>query len=410
MKKTELKRSLSLPLLIFYGMGTILGAGIYVLIGEVAGVAGKAAPLSFLLAAIVAGFTALSYGELSARIPKSAGEAAYLGAAFRSNLPAMLAGYGVIITGMISSATILNGFVGYLGEFITVQREVTITLVMIVLTFTALRGVNQSVWVATIVTILELLGLLIVIGFALKDGIPAGLRTGVPEMFVLDSGLWSGVFMGAFLAFFAYIGFEDIVNMAEEVKNPRRNLPRAIIWSLIIATFLYLVVALLAVNIVPPQQLAKSSAPLAEIISAVQTDALETRKLISFISLVAIINGALIQLIMASRVMYGMARQGLAPSLFSDIFPKWQTPLKATLIIGFLVTIIALSFKLLTLALATSMITLSVFCLVNIALIRLKAQPPKPSSSHISYPLIIPWLGLLLSLALLVMQILGNGH
>jgi APA family basic amino acid/polyamine antiporter len=409
--KTGLKRALSLPLITFYGLGTILGAGIYVLVGEVAGAAGMQAPLAFLLAALIAAFTAFSYGELATRIPRSAGEAAYAGAAFSSRLPAALAGYGVIVTGIVSAATILNGFVGYLHEFIPAHRELTIFIALLLMTALAIWGVTESVAAASVITLLEVAGLILVIALCADKESARAFAGRWTEM--LPSGntaLLTGMLGGAYIAFFAFVGFEDIVNMAEEVKHPERNLPRAIFISLGIATLLYIIVATLAVLVLSRDQLAASTAPLADMIAAGGRGGTIARPLISLISLVAVINGALIQIIMASRVLYGMASPALAiaPKSFHVVHPARRTPVRATLTVAAVVLAFALVFRTLTLALITSTVTLLVFSLINASLLRLKLRD---RSSHapppeLSCPLVVPILGLVLSLAFILLQFL----
>lgn len=401
-KKTELRRTLSLPLLCFYGLGTILGAGIYVLIGEVAGVAGMWAPLAFLTAALVAGFTALSYAELSSRIPKSAGEAAYLQKAFGLKLIAGCAGWGVVTTGIVSAATVTRGFVGYLEVFVDLPETPVIIVTLLLMGGLAIWGVGQSVIAASIVTALEVFGLIFVIALAghhLGD-VPDRWEELLPPVSLHG---WNQILLGGYLAFFAFIGFEDIVNLAEEAQEPRRNLPRAILFCLVVSTSFYIIVALIAVLALPPEQLADQKAPLAEILSQRGDWA---RVTISLISMVAVINGALIQIIMASRVVYGMAQVNLAPRVLGDVHPVTQTPVKGTLLVTAIIIILAVGFPLVGLAKATSTVTLIVFALVNAALWKIKCSKGKePESQPVHhYPIWIPVVGLILCLAALILQ------
>ena len=405
----SLKRSLSLPLLTFYGVGTILGAGIYVLIGEVAGEAGMRSPIAFLLAAVIAAFTALSYSELSSRIPRSAGEAAYVGAGLRLPLLAGAAGWGVVLTGIISASTIANGFVGYLNEFFSAHRELTICITVLCLALIAIWGVTESVVAASVVTVLEIVGLVLVVVLAGEHitTLPDRLPEMLPRFTTADG---SGIVVGAFIAFFAFIGFEDIVNMAEETREPRRTVPRAILISLVVSTFLYIAVAVVATLALPIEELAGSEAPLARI---VEQRGPYARTIISAISLVAVINGALIQIIMAARVVYGMARQKLAPSWFGAVHPVRRTPLRATVFAATIVLILSLALPLVTLAKLTSTVTLTVFTLVNLSLLRLKSAGAEKAEakaeagageSHISYPRWIPATGAILCIGFLLLQ------
>jgi len=398
-----LKRSLSLPLITFYGLGTIIGAGIYVLIGVVASKAGMFSPLAFLLAAFIAGFTAFSYAELTSRLPRSAGEAVYFQEAFGKRWLSSTIGWAVVAIGLVSAATIANGFVGYLEFFVQTPGWIAITCLVISLGLIAAIGISQSVWMATVITLIELGGLIFVLAVAGNnfDQLPERLPELIPS---LDASTWNGIFIGAFLAFYAFIGFEDMVNVAEEVKNAPRTLPKAIIIALVISTILYLAIALVAVLAVPIDDLASSTAPLALIVeNNVETGSYNSTLLISAISLIAVVNGALIQIIMASRVMYGMGNTGLAPRSLAKIHPRTQTPLFATGLTVLAVLILALWLPLVTLAQITSFITLSIFAGVNLALIKLKFRTPI-ISGVMHYPLWVPIMGALLSIIFLILQ------
>jgi amino acid transporter len=389
-----------LPLITFYGLGTIIGAGIYVLIGEVAGKAGMYTPFAFVLAGVVAAFTAFSYAELSARYPRSAGEAAYVEEAFHRNWLSAMIGYSVIAVGVVSAATLANGFVGYLALFVEIPDWVTICVLVTGLGLLALWGISESVWAATVITLLELFGLLLVL-FVARESL-ADLPQRWPELVPpLRAEPWWGIVFGGFLAFYAFIGFEDMVNVAEEVKDPRRNLPLAIILALCVSSTLYILVAVTAVLGLPPEVLSRSDAPLATLIAhSGQHSPLS----IGLISLVAVINGALIQIIMASRVVYGMARQHIAPRTFAHVNPNRRTPDRATLLITACVLVLALWLPLVRLAQITSFITLVVFTLVNAALWRLKLRTPQPVGI-VCYPMWVPVVGLMLCAGLIILQI-----
>ena len=398
-----LKRSLSLPLITFYGLGTIIGAGIYVLIGVVASKAGMFSPLAFLLAAFIAGFTAFSYAELSSRLPRSAGEAVYFQEAFGKRWLSSVIGWSVVSIGLVSAATIANGFVGYLEVFIQVPEWLTITCLVISLGLIAAIGISQSVWLATIITIIEVGGLIYVLVVAGNSF--SHLPERLPELIpTFDASTWNGIFIGAFLAFYAFIGFEDMVNVAEEVKDAPRTLPKAIILALVISTILYLAIALVAVLALPINELASSNAPLALIVEkSVETSSNKPMLLISAISLIAVVNGALIQIIMASRVLYGMGNTGLAHHKFADINPRTRTPLFSTGLTVLVVLVLALWLPLVTLAQITSFITLAIFTGVNLALIKLKLRAPVVAGV-VHYPLGVPIIGALLSILFLTLQ------
>jgi amino acid transporter len=395
-----LKRSLTTPLLVLYGLGNILGAGIYVLIGEVAAVAGYLAPLAFVVAALVVSFTAFSYAELSARYPLSAGEAVYVQEGFGQTWLSRLIGLLIALAGMASASTIANGFTGYLRIFVDLPDWFALTLLLLSLGALAAWGIKQSVWAASLLTLFEIAGLLLVV-FVAGDNLshlPARLTDLVPD----EPGNWPAVLTAAFLAFYAFIGFEDMVNVAEEVVEPQRTMPRAIIIALVIATLLYASVVLVAVLSVPPQQLAGSDAPLAMIYQAATG---EQAWILGAISLLAVVNGALIQMIMASRVFYGMARKDWLPRWLATINPRTQTPLPATVLVTLLVLIFALVLDLVALASLTSSLILVVFALMNASLLRIRRRHPKPLGVR-TFAAWIPWFGLLSSLALLFAQLL----
>lgn len=398
---TELKRSLPLSLITFYGLGTIIGAGIYVLIGKVAGLAGMYAPFAFALAAIIAAFTALSYAELSARYPRSAGEAAYVEEAFHRRLLSAMTGWSVVVIGIVSSATLANGFVGYLQVFVHTSHWLAIATLVIALGLLASWGISQSVWVATLTTVLELFGLLLVLVLA-RDSL-AELPQRWPELIPpLQGGAWLGIMLATFLAFYAFIGFEDMVNVAEEVKNPQRNLPLAIVIALIATTVIYVLIALVAVLAMTPEELARSDAPLASLIEHSGHQSVVSS--IGLIGLVAVVNGALIQIIMASRVVYGMARDGIAPVMFATVYARTQTPIRATLAVTLVILLLALWLPLVKLAEATSFITLIVFALINLSLWWLKVRTPHPPGI-VRYPLWVPITGFTLCIGLLLFRI-----
>jgi APA family basic amino acid/polyamine antiporter len=235
MTDIELKRSISLPLLSFYGIGTILGAGIYVLIGKVAGYAGLYTPWSFLVASILAGLSAFSYAELAARFPKSAGEAVYIQESFHRPPLSLLIGLMIVSVGTISSATLTHGLLGYLAHFVEWPDALVIVLAVAVLGGIVIWGIGESVLIASLMTVFEILGLVIIIWVA-REGFTQ-LPAQMPHMLPAPASMaWSGILLGAFVAFYAFIGFEDMVNVAEEVIQPQKNLPRGIIIALLVTT------------------------------------------------------------------------------------------------------------------------------------------------------------------------------
>lgn len=396
----SLKRAFNLPLLTFYGLGTILGAGIYVLIGEVAGLAGMAAPFAFLLASILATFSALSYAELSARFPVSAGEAIYVQQAFGIRSLSRLVGLLIALIGLISSATLVRGFVGYFQLYVPLPEWQIISLLVLLLGGLAMKGISESAWVAAITTVIEMAGLLLILVVAGEN--LQQLPEQLPQMIPGASGIaLFGIVAGAFVAFYAYVGFEDIVNVAEEVKQPSRTLPRAIIISLVVTTILYMLVSTVAVLTVPPAELANSKAPLALVYQQATGQA---PYFITAIGLAAVINGALIQIIMASRVLYGMSRQGWLPDVFGELHATTRTPLKTTLMLCSVILVAALWLPLLTLAEITSLFTLLVFAVVNLSLWRVKGREPYVADAPL-FPRWMPLCGFLFSTLFILFQL-----
>lgn len=399
---TELKRSLGYPLLTLYGLGTILGAGIYVLIGKVAATSGIYAPIAFVVAAILAGFSGYCYAALSSRYPRSAGEAAYVQAAFSFASLSTVVGWMVILTGVVSAATIANGFVGYLNIFVPIPEFFSISFLILLLAVIACWGVTESVSLAAVVTLIELSGLLLVL--ILAGDVLGDLPERYPELIPpMEGAVWFGILLGAFLAFYAFIGFEDMVNMAEEVKQPETTLPKAIIAALVISSLLYGLIALVAVLALPLETLQASNAPMADILDQHSNQA---GIVISLISLVAVVNGALVQIIMGARVVYGMGRQGLAPKVLGQVHPRFKTPVIATLLISFVVWLLAVALPLTTLAKITSFIVILVFLLVNISLIVILKREEKLPEGARPVALWVPWFASVMCILFLSVQLI----
>lgn len=397
-----LKRSIGLPSMVLYGVGTMLGAGIYVLISKVAGSAGMYAPLAFLVAAIIVSFSALSYSELSSRLPISAGEAAYIQAAFSRKSLSATVGFAVVLTGIVSAATISRGVVGYLNEFIEIWDMLGISLLVLAVGLIAAWGVNEAVGAAVTITILEICGVLLVIAVGYRDLLTVPAR--IPELTPpFDPSAWMAILFASFMAFYAFIGFEDMVNMAEETTAPERTLPTAIILALVITTTLYILVSLVAILALPMDELIKSEAPFTDII---RNHGIIPPWVMSAISLMAVLNGVIVQIVMASRVLYGMGRQALAPKILGTVHPRTQTPLIATVIVTLIVLALALVFPLEGLARSTSFVVLCVFTTVNIALIVIKSRTSGEPTSGVCYPILIPILGATLSSAFLLVELL----
>lgn len=398
-EKSELKRAISLPLLTYYGLGNILGAGIYVLVGKVASTAGILAPISFLIASLLAAFTAFSYAELSSRYPTSAGESVYIHEGYGKRYLSLGVGLLIVLAGMLSSAAIVQGFVGYLQVFVKVPGELVIVGLVFLLALVAAWGINESVRAAALLTLLEVVGLLMILWTG-QDALAQ-----LPDRWheFIPSGnwmVWHGVLLGALLAFYAYIGFEDMVNVAEEVKSPERNMPLAIIIALIVSGLLYVLISLVAVLSLPVEKLAVSDAPLALIY---EQNTQQRPVVITLIGMFAVINGALIQIIMVSRILYGLSRKGWLHNSLGIVHPATHTPLRATLVSAAGVLLFALSADIAELAENTSFVILIVFVLVNGALIRIKRKDPMPLGIK-TFPMWVPVTGLVFSLCFVVFR------
>ena len=356
-------------MLVFYGLGTIVGAGIYIVVGEVARQSGMATPVAFLAAGLIAACTGLAYAELSARFPEAAGAAAYVAEGFRSPWAARVTGVLVLVTGIVIAASLARGAAGYLAELVSLPLPALSAAFVLFFTAIACLNVRESVGLAPILSIVELLGLVLVI----VAGSPAmsSLADKAGEIVPSGSAEWAGVAVGAFLAFFAYIGFEGLANMAEEARDPKRDVPRAIILSIAISGVLYASVALVVVLAVPLDHLVDSKAPLALVMT---TSGWAPPELLILIALIAIPNGLLADLLMTARLLYGMGKRGLAPAWLTVVSPKQRIPVVATLTAGAAILIFAVAIPFASLVAATSAMTLIVFLAVNLALWRLHAN------------------------------------
>lgn len=394
----HLRRSLSLPLVTLYGLGNILGAGIYVLVGKVAGFAGDGIALSFLLAMFVAGITAFSYMELAGRYPVSASVSVYLHKAFGRRWLSVLIGLVMVAGGITSAAVLSKGFAGYLNTFIPFPAVIASTGLLLVLGYIAYRGIGESAILASIFTIAEITGLILII----NSGKSYFSQINITDFLKVDPAFGlTGIIMGAFLAFYAFIGFEDMVNVSEEVKNPRRTMPIAILLSLVVSTVLYLLVVVISLTIVGPNDLAGSSAPLSLVYERATSNA---PIFIGAIGIAAAINGVIVQIIMGSRILYGLARQGWVHHELARLHKIRRTPVIATIFVTSLMIVAGLLLPLVALAELTSFLVLVVFCLVNISLIKIKHRH-KNHGGFITVPKAIPIIGAVSCLSMIIYQL-----
>jgi len=365
---SELKRQMGLFQLTMYGTGLILGAGIYVLIGEATGFAGDSVWIAFVLGSIVALFAGFSYAELSSIFPKAAAEYVFIKNAFKNNFFAFLIGWLTSITSIITAATVALGFGGYFAEFVDIPIIISAIGLLVILSIVNFVGIRESAWTNTIFTIIEASGLIIIIiiGFTFSNPEPV-------NYFESPSG-FTGIAIAFVLIFFAFIGFEDMANVAEEVKRPKKTIPKAIILSVLISGIIYVLVSLAVVRVVNWEELATSAAPIALV--AEKGLGSEAHILLSSIALFAITNTVLITLVAGSRMFYGMAREKVFPAIFEKIHFKTKTPWIAVIII--LVTSIAFTLvgDIVIVANITVFAIVITFAAINLAVIVLRYTEP----------------------------------
>ena len=398
MTRQELRRSLTLPWLVFYGVGVTVGAGIFALTAEIVAVAGDHAAYAFMLAGLVAAVTAFSYARLAQSFPHAAGAAFFVRKGL-GKTAGLLVGYGVVATAIASSSVIAAAFSRHMESFSGVPAQISMLAIMVFLAGVAVAGVKESLGFAAIVTMLEVGTLLAVITVALPL---LADQEAASRVFLPPAGLTgiSAVLAASFIAFFAFIGFEDIVNMAEETVEAESVIPAAILWTLIITLLLYGVVAATAAAFPEREALVRSEAPLALLFSG--TSGLSGTP-IAIMAALAMVNGILVQIIMASRLLYGMAREEMAPQLFATVLPHRRTPAVGIATVAAIVMVLGLALPLLSLAELTSFIVLAVFSLVNISLFLLGRRP----SAHAKLRAGRWWglAGAVLSLGLVVAQL-----
>lgn len=305
------------------GIGIILGAGIYALLGEVAPLAGNALWLSFIISSVVVAFTALSYAELSSLFPSAAAEYEYVKNAMGKRV-GFLIGWLIIFSAIISSSTVAIGFGNYFDVLFNIPSIYTAIALIAVLSLLLFIGIKQSAWVAIIFTAIEALGLLIIFFI----GIPYFGNVNYLEM---PLGL-NGVLSAAALIFFAYVGFQEIVKLSEETIEPNKNIPRAILLALIISTILYILVSVSSVSILGWEALASTQAPFSQI--AMVALGPNGALLLSIIALFATSNTVLLMLLAGSRIVYGMAEFHALPVVLRKVHPKTRTPWISIIVVG----------------------------------------------------------------------------
>lgn len=357
MTEPSLRRVLTLWPLILYGLGVIVGAGIYVAVGAVMQRAGTAAPFAFVVAGLAATLTGLCYAELGGRFPEASGCVSYVRHGFGSDRLARIVGVAMTLAVAVAAASIARGTAHYLGVLLPLPQSALVALVILAFTGVAILGVRESVGLAAAMGVIEIIGLVVatIAGFAAAPSLnPAPLWPASAEA-------WSGVMSGAFLAFFAFIGFETLANLGEEVRDPHRTLPIGIIGA--VAGSMVLYVAVVSAIVLSGKT---GAHPLLMLFPGMGGT------VFAIVGAVAVANGVLVQIVMLARLFYGMARQGQLPASLGVVHPRTQTPIHATLAGSLIILVMALAVPFEHLLVLANTITLAVFALVALSLGRLR--------------------------------------
>jgi amino acid transporter len=393
---------------LFYGLGSMLGAGIYALVGRAAETLGNAIWLAFLAAMIAALLTGLSYACVGGRYPKAGGAAYVTHRALRRPGLSYVVGIAVMMSGLTSMATGAQAIAENLEK--AAGMALPIKLVAIGLVFligcVIFRGIRESMWANIICTVVEASGLLFIIAVGIRFwGGVNYLETPGDAGNGLGSGITLAlVLQGAVLMFFSFIGFEDILNVSEEVKNPKRDIPFGLIGAMILATLIYMAVAITAVSVLPWRELAESKTPLMEVAHRAAPWFEGIDRVYLGITIFAIGNTALLNYLMGSRLLYGMSRQGLLPAKLGELHAERRTPRLAIIVLFVIVTLLILSGGVKPLAEATVLLLLCVFTLVNVSLIVLKRREGEPADGF-DVPLLVPIFGALVCALLVVVRV-----
>ncbi len=385
----KLLRVMGMWSLALYGVGDMLGAGIYGLIGRAAGQMGNAVWAAFLTSMLAAMLTGLSYASLGSRYPRAAGAAFVVQRAFGLPFLSYLIGLAAMVSGLTSMATASRVFSGYLqGLGVALPLEILALGFILLLTAVNFWGMKESIWLNLLCTLVEMAGLVFIIFIGAKYWgsvnyleIPPTPSGGIGEW---TAGL---ALQGAVLTFYSFVGFEDMLNVSEEVKDPQRNFPRGVVLALLITTVIYMAIGITAVSVVPYAELAKSGQPLVDVVR--RAAPWFPPVAFSFISMFAVTNTALLNYIMGSRLVYGMSRQGLLPKFMGKVHPKRHTPHVAIFMLMVIICALVLSGDISTLAKSTSVLLLVVFVVVNLALIILKRRKTE-TKGLFEVPIFVP--------------------
>jgi basic amino acid/polyamine antiporter, APA family len=398
---TRLRRAVTGRLLFLFILGDVLGAGVYALAGQVAAEVGGAIWVPLLVALLLALLTAASYAELATKYPRAGGSAVYAERAFRQPVVAFLVGFCMLAAGVTSAAGLALAFAGdYLGVFLDVPATPAAVVFLLLVALLNARGIRESLGANVVMTLVEVSGLVLVVVLgALVLGRGDG-DLGRTVEFAPGVAPASAVLAAALLAYYSFVGFETSANLVEEVRDVRRVYPRALFGSLLAAGAVYVLVGLAASIVLPPDELAASSGPLLEVVRA--ADAGVPDWLFSAVALIAVANGALLTMIMASRMAYGMAEQRLLPAVLGRVLPNRRTPWVAIAVTTVVAMGLSLVGDLTTLASTVVLLLLFVFLSTNTAVLVLRRDPVE--AEHYRAPTVLPVLGIASCLLLLWQQ------
>ncbi|MDD1508141.1 APC family permease [Pseudomonas sp. CNPSo 3701] len=396
-----LKRAITGSMLTLFILGDVLGAGVYALAGVIAGEVGGAVWVALLVALGFALLTAGSYAELVTKYPHAGASAVFAARAYKSPLVSFLVGFCMLAAAVTSAAGLSLAFAGdYLAAFVDIPAHVAALVFLVVIGLLNARGIRESLSANLVMTTIELSGLLLVIVAAawfLRGG--EGDFSRVVE-FKAGVNPAYAVLGAALLAFYSFVGFETSANLAEEIRDVRKTYPRALFGALLIAGAIYMAVAIGAAVVMPVEQLTHSTAPLLEVVKASGLGI--PAQLFAFIALIAVANGALLTMIMASRLAYGMAHQGLLPRLLGGVLPERRTPAAAIVATTLVAIVLTLTGSLATLAQTVVLLLLFVFISTNLAVLVLRRD--KVAADHFRVPTWVPVLGVASCLLLMTQQ------
>jgi APA family basic amino acid/polyamine antiporter len=396
-----LKRVVTPPMLVLFILGDVLGAGVYALAGTIADQVGGAIWMPLLLALLFALLTAGSYAELVTKYPQAGAAAVFAGKAFRSPLVSFLVGFCMLAAGVTSAAGLSLAFAGdYLATFVDLPPHVTALAFLGVIGLLNARGIKESLSANIVMTLIEVSGLVLVV---VAGAWFLGQGHGDPgRALEFKAGTSPGVAIlgAALLAFYSFVGFETSANLAEEVRDVRRTYPRALFGALLIAGVIYMAVGVAAATVLPVDSLVSSSAPLLDVVRASGLGI--PPRLFAFIALVAVANGALLTMIMASRLTYGMARTGLLPAVFGRVLARRRTPWVAILATTLAAAGLTLTGSLEVLAQTVVLLLLFVFISTNLAVLILRRD--RVEARHFRVPTPVPVLAILSCLVLMSQQ------